>query len=238
RQWTLANVGIQGPSFTLGGQTDGSWQLLGCEGSGAGVDPDQVLALVCRVGYLSLSDLRLEPRRHDGRGRILERRRARLQSRGGRHFLHADAWQDDAIGPLSLAAELTGNSVDTLEGSLYLLLPPNDYSELGAGSYASVSVGAVEGSVELWVDIAQGRVHALRGTASVGSLSLHGSGDGDIAAVSAATHVSDLTSRFFLRRQLESAGWEMWIEDLSFAWNGPPWRPVNPYAGWQEDGPA
>ena len=238
RQWTLANVGIQGPSFTLGEQTDGSWQLLGFEGSGAGVDPDQVLALVSRVGYLSLSDLRLELQHHDGRGMILDRGRVRLQSRGGRHFLHADAWQDDAIGPLSLAAELTGNSVDTLEGSLYLLLPPNDYSELGAGSYAGVSVGAVEGSVELWVDIAQGRVHALRGTASVGSLSLHGSGDGDIAAVSAATHVSDLTSRFFLRRQLESAGWEMWIEDLSFAWNGLPWRPANLYARWQENGPA
>src|SRR5690606_25548948 len=80
RQWTLANVGIQGPSFTLGEQTDGSWQLLGFEGSGAGVDPDQVLALVSRVGYLSLSDLRLELQRHDGRGMILDRKSTRLNS--------------------------------------------------------------------------------------------------------------------------------------------------------------
>src|SRR5690606_24671575 len=153
-------VGIQGPSFTLGEQADGSWQLLGFEGSDAGVDPDQILELVSRVGYLSLSDLQLDLQRLDGRAITLDRGRVRLQSRGGRHFLHADAWQDDAIGPLSLAAELTGNSIDSLEGSLYLLLPPNDYSEFSAGSYAGVRLGELEGSVELWVDIVQGRMHA------------------------------------------------------------------------------
>src|SRR5690606_20533622 len=111
------------------------------------------------------------------------------------HFLHADAWQDDAIGPLSLAAELTGNSIDSLEGSLYLLLPPNDYSEFSAGSYAGVRLGELEGSVELWVDIVQGRMHALRGTADVGSLALHGSGNADTAQASPTdTRVSDLTS--------------------------------------------
>src|SRR5690606_12204495 len=98
--------------------------------------------------------------------------------------------------------ELTGNSIDTLEGSLYLLLPPNDYSEFSSGSYAGVELEGLEGSVELWVDIAQGRMDALRGTADVGSLALRGT----VETISADpgtndASVSDLASRFFLRRQ-------------------------------------
>jgi len=229
RKWTLANVGIQGPSFTLGEQADGSWQLLGFERTGGGVDPDQVLDLVSRVGYLSLNDLQLVLQRHDGRAMTLDRGRVRLQSRGGRHFLHADAWQDDAIGPLSLAAELTGGNIDTLQGSLYLLLPPNDYGEFSAGSYTGIELGGLEGSVELWVEIAQGRMEAVRGTAEIGSLGLGNTGEAS---------VSGLTSRFFLRRQQQLAGWELWVQDLSFAWNGVPWRPGNLYARWQENGAA
>ncbi|MGH8466760.1 MAG: hypothetical protein ACRER5_21690, partial [Pseudomonas sp.] len=134
-----------------------------------------------------------------------------------------------AIGPLSLAAELTGGSVDSLNGRLYLLLPANDYSTFAAGSYAGIGLHSLEGTMELWVDVVSGGIEGVRGTADIGSLSA-GLREGKDAAI------STLSTRFFVRRQQDA--WEAWLQDMSFDWNGAHWRESNLHARLQPDGIA
>ncbi|MCP5358429.1 MAG: TIGR02099 family protein [Pseudomonadales bacterium] len=227
RTLQLSSIDIESPALTLVEGNDGRWQLLGFESSGeVSLSPDQVLDLVSRVRDLTLSNLELTLQRADGRGRLFERSRVRFQNRGPQHFLHLDVWQDGVIGPLSVSAELQGNQIADLSGQIYLLVPQTDYSEIVAGRInESLTLDALAGNGEVWVDVQKGQVEAVQGSVSLSELAV---------ALPAPLRVQDLGTQFFVHRGEAGRGWELWLEKFGFAWNGQTWRESNLYASYED----
>lgn len=238
RRWVLADIEVISPEFTLAEQEDGSWQLRGFEtGPDMAMNPDQVLDLLSRVDNLFFSNMTMTLQRHDGRAIELERSRLRLQSRQQQHYLHLDAWQPDVVGPLSVAAELRGDSFSELSGLLYLLLPGNDYSELIAGRYGdALNLHTFDGSGEIWIEIEQGQVHAVQGSAAVSNVAIGVSDGAEPVAF------DSFDTRFFARRnepQPENGGdaapsWEILLQDLGFRWNDLTWRESDVHVNYQQ----
>jgi uncharacterized protein (TIGR02099 family) len=228
-RWLLSSITIESPEFTLEESADGRWQLYGFESDpNLALDPDKALNLVSRVQDLSMTNMRLHLRRANGYSRVFERSRLRIQNRNAQHFLHLDVWQDDVIGPLSVAAELSGDRVADLSGQLYVLLPNADYSELVAreiGDKASLS--EFEGNAELWLSLQDGQMQSLQGNLDVARLGLH---------APESYFLEDISSQFFLSRESESKTWELWLERFGFRWNAMQWRPSNLYLNYAEGG--
>jgi len=225
RRWMLKSIDILNPEFALSEGAEGQWQLRGVAlSSNTAMDVSQLLDLASRVGDLTLSNMRLSINRYDGRRAEFERSRLRLQNRGNLHHLHLDVWQPDVIGPLSLAAEFTGNTLESVSGQLYLIVPDNDYSEILSGEYAqALNLSALAGNGELWMQIDDGRVSALQG-----SLDIDRIGAGIVAGAEPAL-IENLQTRFFLRRHHERSEWEAWLDNLTLHWSGQDWRESNLY---------
>lgn len=220
RHLVFADVDVSGPELTLAEQNDGSWQLRGFEtSSDTPMDVAQLFDMVKRVSSFSLSNLRLTLRRADGRTSTFERGRGTLQNRGAQHFLNFDAWQDETIGPLSFAAELTGDRVDELNGRLYILLPDNDYSEIISGSYSdAVTLTSFDGSGEFWVDIRAGKVGSLQGNTSIRQLNVAPM-NGENTAL-----LNDFSARFFVEKNADDSSWNVSLNELTFQWGNLNWR--------------
>ncbi len=225
RQLLLSSIDIENPELTLQESADGRWQLSGFEaGSGPGLNADQILDLAARVNELTLSNMQLTVRRSDGRSKQFERSRLRFQSRDERHSLHLDVWQRDVIGPLSLAAELTGQRIAELDGHLYVLIPETDYSEIIAGSYSDdFELGQLDASGEMWIALEDGEVQSVQGSIDVNRLAWQ---------MPAAFEIDNLNSQFFVQR--ENDDWAVWLENFAFAWNAMNWPASNVYATYEK----
>jgi len=225
RQWTLSSIDIDSPDFTLQESSAGNWQLSGFEGgTGPGLSPDQMLDLASRVSELTLTNMQLTLRRADGRFKQFERSRLRFQSRGDQHYLHLDVWQNDVIGPLSLAAELNGQRVADLDGRLYLLVPETDYSEILAGQYTDqFHLLNLDTSGEMWIVLEDGQVQSVQGNIEVNQLAWD---------MPNAFTVDDLATQFFVQR--EDNDWKLWLENFGFSWNEQLWPESNLYASFED----
>lgn len=225
RKLILRAVEIADPEFTLVEDASGRWQLSGFEAaSGAQMTLDQVLELSSRVSNLRLSNLVVSLVRNDGRTTRFERSRLQLQNRGAQHYLHAELLQADVIGPVSIAAELTGNTLATLAGQLYVRLPENDYSGIATGlAVGSAELQSLAGSAEVWATLEGGQLHSAQGHVDLSDLGLGLVGSDPVVAL------SDAGMQFFLRRQQESGGWEAWARDLRLQADALHWRESNAF---------
>ncbi len=225
RKLILRAVEIANPEFTLREDASGRWQLSGFEAApGAQMTLDQVLELSSRVSNLSLANLVVSLVRNDGRTTRFERSRLQLQNRGAQHYLHAELLQADVIGPVSIAAELTGNTLEMLSGQLYVRLPENDYSGIAAGLVAGgAELQALAGSAELWARLERGQLQSAQGNVALSALGASLVGREPVVALSNAG------AKFFLRRQQETAGWEVWARDLGLQSDALTWRESNAY---------
>lgn len=230
RKLILSAVQIANPEFTLREDATGRWQLSGFEAApGSEMSPDQVLELASRVNDLSLSNLAVTLQRNDGRIARFERSRLQLQNRGDQHFLHADILQSDVIGPLSIAAELTGDTLAALSGRLYLLFPENDYSGMLSGQAAGSAVlQSLAGSGEVWVSLRGGQVQTVQGHVALNNL---GIGLLDRIPV---IGLDNAVARFFARRKDESSGWDFWAEDLAMQWDVLSWQESKAYVSLEQ----
>lgn len=228
RRLLLASIDIDKPQFTLEEGADGRWQLFGFESDpSVALDADQALDLVSRVSDLTLSNLQLTLRRANGQSRSFERSRLRVQNRNDQHYLHLDVWQNDVIGPLTIAAELSGNRVVDLSGLLYVLLPNSDYSEiLSREINDTTSLTELEGDAELWVSIRDGQLQSAQGNIDLVRLGL------DLPQTYAVT---DLATQFYLQRTGNDQAWELWLEKFGFTWNELQWEQSNLYAAFKVD---
>lgn len=223
RRFLLASIDIESPEFTLEEGANGGWQLFGFESDpSVALDADQALDLVSRVSDLTLSNLQLTLRRANGHSLSFERSRLRIQNRNEQHYLHLDVWQNDVIGPLSVAAELTGERVRELSGLLYVLLPDTDYSEILSRDFGdNASLTSLEGNGEIWVSIRNGQLQSAQGSIDLARLGL------DLPQPYA---VQDLATQFYLQRTGADQAWELWLEKFGFRWNELQWRESNLYA--------
>lgn len=226
RQWLLSSIDIEGPEFTLQETLAGGWQLSGFEGgSQPALSPNQMLDIASRVNELTLSNMQLTLRRADGRSKQFERSRLRFQSRDGQHSLHLDVWQSDVIGPLSLAAELSGQRVEDLDGRLYFIMPETDYSEILAGQYTdNFHLQQLDASGEMWIVLEKGKIQSVQGNIDVNQLAWQMPNDFEL---------ENLGTQFFVQR--ENDDWAIWLEKFGFAWNDLLWPESNIYATFAEN---
>ena len=238
RQVVLHNVDLQGPEFTVVEMEDGRWQLQGfAMPTEPGLTPDQLLELVSRFQELSLSDVTFTVERQDGRRTVFERSHLQLRNRGDQHYLYLDIVQGASDSTLSIAAELSGNTVRALSGDVYVRIPQGDYSQLATGRYADViDLQALAGGGELWLQFSAGVLNIVQGNVSLGRALL------SPADQPAAVELSDVRSQFFLRRNSavqssdQSAhSWELWLDDLSFQWDALRWRESDLYVSYSPE---
>lgn len=222
RRLLLASIDIEKPEFTLEESEDGRWQLFGFESNpSVALDADQALDLVSRVSDLTLSNLQLTLRRANGHSRSFERSRLRIQNRNEQHYVHLDVWQNDVIGPLSIAAELSGERVAELNGQLYILLPNTDYSEILSREFSdNANLTALEGNAEMWVSVRNGQLQSAQGNIELARLGL------DLPQSYA---VEDLATQFYLQRTDTDQAWELWLDKFAFSWNELQWAESNLY---------
>lgn len=223
RRLLLASVAIDQPEFTLEEGADGRWQLFGFESDPAvALNPDEALDLVSRVSDLTLNNLQLTLRRANGQSRTFERSRLHVQNRDKQHYLHLDVWQSEVIGPLSIAAELSGDRVAELNGMLYVLLPDTDYSAILSRELSDgLSLRALEGNAEMWMSISDGQLKSVQGNIDFTRLGLD---------LPQPYEVEDLVTQFYLRRTDTQQAWELSLRNFAFGWNGLQWQESNLYA--------
>lgn len=225
RKLILRAVEIANPEFTLREDASGRWQISGFEASpGTQLTLDQVLELSSRVSNLSLSNLVVSLVRNDGRTVLFERSRLQLQNRGAQHYMHAELLQAGVIGPVSIAAELTGNTSDTLSGQLYVRFPENDYSGIVSGlAVGGAQLQSLAGTSEMWAKLEGGQLHSAQGNVALSKLGL-GLVDGG-----PVVELSDAGTRFFVQRQQETSVWEVWAQDLRMQLDAVVWRESSAY---------
>lgn len=231
RTWIIANVEVLGSDLTLLEAADGRWQLASlAQGASSPIDADQTLALISRFQHLTLTNASVRIQRFDGREDSFERARIRLQNRGNQHFLHVDAWQEGVIGPLSLAAELTGDRVATLSGMVYLLLPDNDYSDVIAGTYFDdFTLSRLRGSGEAWLKLDNAQVTSVQGSLAVAAMQFSPPRSARRADIEAAS------LRYKLERDEATGAWNVWLADLGFTWESQTWPSSNVAASFVPD---
>ena len=243
RQVILHNVDLQGPEFTVVELEDGRWQLQGfAMPAGPGMTADQLLQLVSRFQELSLSNVTFTVLRSDGRTQVFERSHMQMRNRGDQHFLYLDILREPSDSTLSIAAELSGNTVRALSGEVHVRVPQGDYSLLAAGRYADlVDLQVLEGGGELWLQFSDGLLESVQGDVSLGRLLLSPlQQPADDAVTDVA--VTDVKSQFFVRRNSgedtsdqSTHSWELWLNDLSFQWDALRWRESDLYVSYSPE---
>ncbi|MES3006891.1 MAG: YhdP family protein [Pseudomonadota bacterium] len=259
RRLVLGNVDLRGPEFTVLELDNGRWQLQGfAMPSEPALTPDQLLDMVARFEALSLSDVTFTVQRRDGRRAVFERSRLQMRNRGEQHFLVLDIVQGDSDTALSIIAELSGNTVKTLSGEIYVSVPQNDYSELAAGTYADVlQLQRIEGSAELWLNFSNGQLDTLQGNANLPNLALSPAQNSAQALTQPPSQpftqplsqnptdvvLNDIKTHFFVRRNSGTTAtadqatqsWELWLNDLSFQWEALRWRESDLYVSYSPE---
>jgi uncharacterized protein (TIGR02099 family) len=228
-EWTVANIEVLGTEFSLLEEENGTWRLATLTSNAGSVfDADEVLSLISRFQNLTLNNMSLNVQRFDGREGRFDRARVRLQNRGDQHFLHLEAWQENVIGPLTVAAEFSGNRVAQLSGTLYLLLPESDYSDMVAGTYLdNFFLGRFAGSGEAWINIEDATVASVQGSLALDFLQFSPSGSVRRA------DIVDVSARFRLERDSTSDQWDGRVSDFGFQWEAHNWRSSNFTASYQ-----
>lgn len=238
RQVILHNVDLQGPEFTVVELEDGRWQLQGfAMPADPELTPDQLLKMASRFQELSLSNVTFTVQRRDGRSAVFERSQLQMRNRGDQHFFYLDILQGTSDSTLSIVAELSGNSVRTLSGEVYVRVPQDDYSQLAAGRYAdALDLQALDGGGELWLQFSDGVLDTVQGDVSLGRVLL--------SPLQRPTGVAltNVESQFFVRRNSgtnssdQSAhSWELWLDDLSFQWDALRWHESDLYVSYSPE---
>lgn len=231
RRMILSSARLRSPVVELHEQADGAWQLAGFSGNGD-MTLDDAFALVTSLGNVELSDARVVFRFASGEERVFSNAGLRFRSQQGQHHLSLDALDADSGATVSVVADLGGDSLDVISGSVYMDLALQDWAPFVAPALASrLEVNALELETELWADFENGRPVQINGliksplarAQSVGELAT------DVSVTLTEIHAA-LTVR-------EKAGnWQAWLTGLRMTRGGTSWTDSDIYAAMSADG--
>jgi uncharacterized protein (TIGR02099 family) len=193
----LLGLRVQGPRVELARSVEGRWQVRGFYG-GRGVDLEQALAQIERVGEIELFDgeLLLQDEA-SGLDLRFERIDARLRTLGGR-FRFALRVHTEGSPPLTLIGD-----VDTAlqAGQIYLGARQLDLPAWTQGAQLDgLTVDDGRADLDLWLQLAGGRAQQVDSRLQIEGAALGRSSDG---AVARSVRLDDLDLQFQL--QSESA---------------------------------
>jgi uncharacterized protein (TIGR02099 family) len=165
----LLGLRVAGPRVELARSAEGRWQVRGIYG-GRGVDLEQALAQIERVGEIELFDGELLVQdEQSGLDLRFERIDARLRTLGGR-FRFALRVHTEGSPPLSLTGD-----VDTAlqAGRLHLGARRLELPAWTQGAeLAGLAVDAGRANLDLWLELADGRARQLDSQVQIDAVSL------------------------------------------------------------------
>lgn len=212
----LGRTTLQQLDLALYEQDNGGWSLAGLTATGSEpIAPAQVLEWLKSLALLELEQTRLAF--HHGTGQVTRFNDATLhfQSLNGRHALNLTAFQDDFTTPLRVLGEVTGNSLEQMQGELYVAFPGADYSNfLHEIKPAGIAINGIALDGELWLTLQQGDLASAiwRGRA-------------DLAVERrSATRMDNLTVGWLqLQHSAADNRWQLKVEDFAFDYANGSW---------------
>ncbi len=212
----LGHTTLHQLDLALHEQSNGRWSLAGLTTTGAGaVSPAQILDWLKSLALLELEQTRVAFHHLSGQVTRFNDTHLQIQSLQGRHVVSLTAYQEGIETPLHAQGELTGDTLEQLQGELYLAFPGTDYSEfLHAVQPADIDINELSLDGELWLTLQQG---ALAG--------LHWRGRADLGVErSVATRVENLTVGWLhLQHDADAERWRLDIEDMAFDYGNRRW---------------
>lgn len=212
----LGRTTLQQLDLALYEQDSGAWSLAGLTAAGTEpVSPSQVLEWLKSLALLELEQARLAFHHHAGQVTRFTDATLHFQSLNGRHALNLVAFQDDFAAPLRVQAELTGDSLEHMQGELHVSFPGADYSNfLHDIKPAGIAINDIALDGELWVTLEQGDLKSAtwRGRA-------------DLAVERrAATRMENLTVGWLqLQHSASENHWQLKVENFAFDYANGSW---------------
>lgn len=212
----LGRTTLQQLDLVLHEQNNGAWSVAGLVAAGSEpVSPAQVLDWLKSLALIELEQTQLAFHHSNGQVTRFSDASLQFQSLNGRHAINLSAGHEDLDAPLNVRGEFTGDSIERMQGELYVSLPGADYGEfLHRLQPAGIAVNEFTLNGELWVSLQQGALTSAlwRGRA-------------DLAVERAtATRLENLTIGWLqLQHSAADEHWQLQIEELAFDYANGSW---------------
>ena len=222
RRWVLEEFVVERLELELVQTSDGAWLLGDIAVPGGGnIDPDTLFRAFLGVAQLDLREVVLNVRTRTGEPLRFVNGAARIQNRGGNHFLHVDINPEGQSRQLTLSLEVRGGNLSVIDGSFHAAVPAGDYSWLFSGQeFAGFSVEALTGGGDLWVNFDGGDVRRVVADMAFDELSL-------AATEGGRTTLTGLAGTVEARAGEGATGYS--VAGLSFDHDGAHWQPSDLY---------
>lgn len=212
----LGRTTLQQLDLALYEQDGGGWSLAGLAATGSEpVSPAQVLEWLKSLALVELEQARLAFHHSTGQVTRFNDVTLNLQSLNGRHAIDLTAWQEGLDTPLRAQAELSGDTIERVQGELYVAFPGADYSQfVRRVQPAGITISEATLDGELWGTLQQGSL-----------MSATWRGRADLAAArEVTTRVENLTVGWLqLRHSAPEDRWQLDIEELAFDYANGSW---------------
>ncbi|MDH7942408.1 YhdP family protein [Pseudohongiella sp. SYSU M77423] len=228
RRLIIASAAIEQLHLNFAQSESGRWQLAGLGEAAVPpqINPEQLFQWMTALARFRLDDTQISFRPFRGDELVMADARIEFQSQGGQHQLILSAFPEMASDELRLSADLTGDSVASLQGHVYLNAPPAEYAELLASLDLSragggrLELSGLQLFGEFWLDIQQGNLQGLtwRGGGNA-SLSVW---DDSQTMVEQVT-IDELDVDWLKYYQAPDDSWYLQFEGLEFAYDGGRW---------------
>lgn len=228
RRWVLREFVVERLELELVQTSEGGWLLgdIAMQG-GTGMDPDTLFQAFLNVAQLDLRDVVVNVRTRSGEQLRFVNGAATIQNREGNHFLHVNINPEGQERQLALSLEVRGQELSLIDGSFHVAVPAADYSDLFSGqSIAGLSVEALTGGGDVWVDFEQGEMRRIVATARLDGAALR-SAQGNM------TTLTSLEGAFEVRADDETTHYS--VSGLSFDYEGESWPRTSMYLAYQPD---
>ena len=231
RRWVLGEFVIRNLRIDLTQNTEGAWQLSGVATPDSN-DPADLNALY--QTFLSFTELELQgvainvhPLNGDSFSFV--QGTASVRNQGQNHYLHVNASLEGNPEPLTISFELQGEDLNQASGTLHILVPDADYSQVFAGQdLGALAILGLEGSGQVWIGVEAGQLSAATVEFDVPGLTISGKRREQARQTeSEQLGLTNLKGMARLSHNSEESVWELALANMSVTYRSDSWQSFN-----------
>jgi len=230
RRLVLKNFAVQGLDVAARRTGENTWLISGINLQGNGtLDLNDAYETFQRIERLELSDLSIELELSNGISTRFRDVRTVIQNQAGNHFIHVNGFMGNSSEELTLSLELTGESLNQIDGVLHASLPLNDYSSLTSGErFSDIVLGDLVGGGAAWLEFENGQVSSAVLQPQLERFGLT-FGDGELLLFENLSGSARFT--FFD----SGLGWVFVANNLAMDWKDFHWQPADTHVSYQRN---
>ena len=231
RRWVLGEFVIRNLRIDLTQNTEGAWQLSGVATPDSS-DPADLNALY--QTFLSFTELELQgvainvhPLNGDSFSFV--QGTASVRNQGQNHYLHVNASLEGNPEPLTISFEVQGEDLNQASGTLHILVPNADYSQVFAGQdLGALAILGLEGSGQVWIGVEAGQLSAATVEFDVPGLTISGKRREQARQTeSEQLGLTNLKGMARLSHNSEESVWELALANMSVTYRTDSWQTFN-----------